>query len=138
MALGSIQFSGLASGLPPDIVDQLMEEPMFDIHQTPTDEYGEWDEGAVEDYCTGLMEKFADSSEGDAAAKYYGEIGWAYSFLDYGFPTFLEMPEIGLPERKYPMPVYVHDHYSRCAMSSQRGLCQNVRSIVRQHPRALW
>ncbi len=58
---------------------------MFDIRQTPTDEDGEWDDGAVEDYCNGLMEEFAASPEGSAAAEHYGDIGWAHSFLYYGF-----------------------------------------------------
>jgi hypothetical protein len=58
---------------------------MFDIHQTPTDEYGERDDGAVEKYCTGLIEEFAASPEGSAAAEHYGDIGWAHSFLYYGF-----------------------------------------------------
>jgi hypothetical protein len=67
------------------IAGQLMEAPMFDIHRTTTDEYGEWDERAVEDYCSDLMEEFADSSEGTAFAEYYGEVRWAYSFLEFGF-----------------------------------------------------
>jgi hypothetical protein len=58
---------------------------MFDIHQTPTDENGEWEDGAVEDYCNGLMAEFAVSPEGCAAAEHFGDIGWARSFLYYGF-----------------------------------------------------
>ncbi|MFV1968258.1 MAG: hypothetical protein ACC628_22775 [Pirellulaceae bacterium] len=58
---------------------------MLDIHQAPTNEYGEWDDGAVEDYCNGLMEEFAASPEGDAAAEHYGDIGWTHFFLYYGF-----------------------------------------------------
>ncbi len=58
---------------------------MFDIHNSPVDEYGEWDDGAVEDYCQELMEQFADSPEGCATVEHYGCVGWAHSFLYYGF-----------------------------------------------------
>ena len=58
---------------------------MFDIHQSPSDEHGEWDEGAVEDYCNDLMESFATSPEGSAVEERYGDVGWAHSFLYYGF-----------------------------------------------------
>ena len=58
---------------------------MFDIHQSPCDECGEWDESEVEDYCNELIEAFAASPEGEAVAERYGGVGWADSFLYYGF-----------------------------------------------------
>jgi hypothetical protein len=58
---------------------------MFDIHQTTTDENGDWDDAAVENYCNGLMDEFAASPEGVAAAEHLRGLGWTHSFLDFAF-----------------------------------------------------
>ncbi|MCA9146502.1 MAG: hypothetical protein H6821_15575 [Planctomycetaceae bacterium] len=58
---------------------------MFDIHQSPIDEDGDWDDGRVEDYCNGAMDAFAESPEGTACAEYFGSIGWTQTFLYYAF-----------------------------------------------------
>ena len=58
---------------------------MFDIHESPFDEHGDWDDERVEDYSAGAMEAFAASPEGIACAERFGELGWTHTFLYYAF-----------------------------------------------------
>jgi hypothetical protein len=56
----------------------------FDIHRSVTDEHGEIDEAAAEEFETGLMERFADSPEARPILEHTGDVGWAGSVLRYG------------------------------------------------------
>jgi hypothetical protein len=57
---------------------------MFDIHQAAFGADGDWDDERAGEYCEGLMTAFVESPEGSAFSEHYGEIGWAYTFLEYG------------------------------------------------------
>ncbi len=58
---------------------------MFDLHQDIEDEDGNQDEEVVRNYCDKLMEAFLEAPEGVACHEQFGQLGWARSFLDYGF-----------------------------------------------------
>ena len=61
---------------------------MFDINQRIYDKDGELDEYALEDYCDGLMQAFADSPEGRAFEEYNGRLGCPHTLLYFGL-TYL-------------------------------------------------
>ncbi|WP_164101282.1 hypothetical protein [Candidatus Laterigemmans baculatus] len=65
---------------------------MFDIHQNLSDEYGEWDEDAAEEYIEGLLEAFDDSREAKELSARETEFGWSRIFLEYGFSYRGETP----------------------------------------------
>ena len=56
---------------------------MFDIHQTIRDQYGESDEGRVQDYIDGLMEEFAQSPEAQPLREADADLSWAAMMMEY-------------------------------------------------------
>jgi hypothetical protein len=64
---------------------------MFDIHSDPF-RGGSWDEGDFEDYTRALMEAFVESPEAEAFEEQYGEVGWAYHFIEFGLSYVGETP----------------------------------------------
>ncbi|MBP86329.1 MAG: hypothetical protein CMJ64_06395 [Planctomycetaceae bacterium] len=67
---------------------------MFDLYDEPFDEDGKWDsEGGVVEYCSGLMQAFAESPEGEAYCNHNGHIGWTHSFLYYSLAYLGTLPQ---------------------------------------------
>jgi hypothetical protein len=56
----------------------------FDIHRRLTNEHGEIDEVAAEEFEAQLMERFAESPEAKPILERTGAVGWAGSVLEHG------------------------------------------------------
>ena len=80
---------------------------MFDIHLFPFDEDDEWDDEAVENYCSELTEEFATSPEGEAhadpAAEGLGDCFFGCEFSRqrrHGLPGLFQLPTGVHPGKK--------------------------------------